>query len=134
MADMKPCAMCGRLYEACNHCEEIAQKYMRQYGYAPWRTVACSVECYQLYDIVRRYTFNKITKAEAYELISGITDMPDLSLVPESKAVVDEILAYVQPAAVAEEVTEVTDADAEEKVASTRAERKADKYKSRAKA
>lgn len=132
MADMKPCAMCGKLYEACNHCEEIAQKYMRQYGYAPWRTVACSVECYQLYDIVRRYGFGKITKAEAYELISGIADMPDLSSVPESKAVVDEILAYTQPTDVLEEAAEVE--DTEEKTATTRAERKADKYKSRAKA
>lgn len=131
MADMKPCAMCGKMYEACNHCEEIAQKYMRQYGYAPWRTVACSVECYQLYDIVRRYVFNKITKAEAYELMNSIADMPDLSLVPEAKAVVDEILAYVQPATVVEEAA---DADTGEKTVNTRAERKADKYKSRAKA
>lgn len=131
MADMKPCAMCGKMYEACNHCEEIAQKYMRQYGYAPWRTVACSVECYQLYDIVRRYVFNKITKAEAYELMNSIADMPDLSLVPEAKAVVDEILAYAQPAVAVEETA---DADTGEKTVNTRAERKADKYKSRAKA
>lgn len=93
MADKKRCAMCGRLYEACDHCEEVAQRYMRQYGQAPWRTIACSVECFQLYDIVRRYGFGQLTKDEARELMGGIHEMPDLAFVPEAAAVVDEILA-----------------------------------------
>ena len=93
MADKKKCAMCGKLYDACDRCEEIAQRYTGQYGYAPWRTVACSVECYQLYDVVRRYGFGQIPKEEAREMISNIVDLPDLSLVPESAAVVSEILA-----------------------------------------
>lgn len=96
MADKKKCAMCGKLYDACDHCEEIARRYTGQYGYAPWRTVACSVECYQLYDVVRRYGFGQLSKEEAYEMISNIRELPDLSLVPESAAVVSDILACHQ--------------------------------------
>lgn len=94
MPSYKNCITCGRLFEVCPQCEERRESYMRAYGQEPWRTVACSVECYQLYDIIRRFGYGQMSIEEAHALVSGIQDLPDLSAAPGSKAILEKILAY----------------------------------------
>lgn len=42
MQAKRNCVVCGREYETCAYCEQVRT-------YTPWRVIACSPECYQVY-------------------------------------------------------------------------------------
>lgn len=73
MADRKKCVTCGKMFEVCTRCEELSPEILNQYGHIAWKTIACSYECWQVYDVVRRYQYGRLTKQEAKAILDGIT-------------------------------------------------------------
>lgn len=56
------CTVCGTQYHHCNGC-----KFMG--GYIPWRAVACSPECYQVFVSYREYKAGQITGERMREIL-----------------------------------------------------------------
>lgn len=78
------CAICGKKYEVCVTCRNVV-------SFKPWRTITDTMECFKIYDIIRDYSLNKITKEVAKERLER-REIPD-ELQEHIKAVIDEIMA-----------------------------------------
>lgn len=46
MAYSHQCITCGKGYNSCDSCRNVK-------SFTPWRTIACSGECFQLYMLIR---------------------------------------------------------------------------------
>ena len=46
MEENHTCIICGRRYHACDACRNVTL-------FTPWRTVACTADCYSLYLLIR---------------------------------------------------------------------------------
>lgn len=55
------CKVCGKKYKACNTCNEIK-------SFETWRSVACCIECYQLWMTLIEFNCGRVTadQAQAY--------------------------------------------------------------------
>lgn len=89
MANMKPCAVCGQIYEVCPVCEEIAVRNQ----YAPWKTMFCCWECYQIYEVLRQLSYNLIDIDEAQSMLLNV-DIPTNIVKQNVKDKIAEILAH----------------------------------------
>lgn len=58
------CAVCGRKYHVCNDCKSTRT-------FAPWRTIADSVNCYRIYLILQDYHNGYLDGGAARERLSG---------------------------------------------------------------
>ena len=56
------CTVCGAQYHHCNGCKSMG-------GYIPWRAVACSPECYQVFVSYREYKAGQITGERMREIL-----------------------------------------------------------------
>lgn len=56
------CTVCGAQYHHCNGCKSMG-------GYIPWRAVACSPECYQVFVAYREYKAGQITEERMREIL-----------------------------------------------------------------
>jgi len=56
------CVTCGATYYNCDGCASMG-------AVTPWRSIACSVECYQAFLTVKELQAGRVTKAEADEMI-----------------------------------------------------------------
>ena len=56
------CTVCGTQYHHCNGCKSMG-------GYIPWRAVACSPECYQVFVSYREYKAGQITGERMREIL-----------------------------------------------------------------
>lgn len=89
----KPCITCGQEFRPCPRCEERKADYESQYGFAPWRTVACCVECYQIYDVLRRVNYGQLTMSEAQAMLRNI-EIPQEIKHPEVQELIDKVLSH----------------------------------------
>ncbi len=55
------CKICGKKYKVCPSCEEVRT-------FAPWRTLVCSVEHYQVFTILSEHICTKDSKQAAQSL------------------------------------------------------------------
>ncbi|MDE7367505.1 MAG: hypothetical protein K2N24_09140 [Lachnospiraceae bacterium] len=59
------CSICGQAYHICNSCSGRGT-------YTPWRTVACSMDCYQLFLALNSYTNGYATQEETRTLLEQL--------------------------------------------------------------
>lgn len=80
------CIICGQEYYHCNDCDKMQT-------FTPWRRVACSVECYQVYLgwLMYREGELDIEQMQALLLEHGFDKK---RVLPELQGYFDEILAY----------------------------------------
>lgn len=57
------CTVCGKKYHVCQSCRKIG-------SFVPWRTVADSPACYQIFQILSSHTNNRISDQEAKKRLS----------------------------------------------------------------
>ena len=85
------CAVCGKPYVICRTCKEITQ-------FKPWRTVADTVNCYQIFAALSKYNSNH-NKQEAQEALSRVSLEGRNTFVPAVQKLLDEILGDSKRAA-----------------------------------
>lgn len=82
------CKACGKKYKACNACNEIK-------SFETWRSVACSMECYQLWMTLIEFNCGRITAENAKEYIDSL-DLEGKELNEDIKIVmkrIDKVIA-----------------------------------------
>lgn len=77
------CAICGKAYYVCNTCRKAK-------NIKSWRTVADTVECYQIYMILHDHTNGTITDEKAQALINACA-LP-AQMQRHIKTAIDEIM------------------------------------------
>jgi predicted sugar kinase len=81
------CIVCGKKYHLCIACERSKATWQ------PWKMIADTENCYNIYNVINDYKFNKISKDEARNLLKEL-DLNELNSFKESsKKVIKEILA-----------------------------------------
>ena len=73
MAKTKVCTVCGSKYEYCSHCDSNNIKNM-------WRSLYCSENCRDIYDVCGKYVAGKLTKVEAYNILKDLDTSKDIRL------------------------------------------------------
>lgn len=76
--EMHHCIICGKSYKFCDSCRNIR-------SFTPWRTIACSAECYQAYMIILACQRNK----EDEEMFKHLREIVDV--IEAKEAVQQEI-------------------------------------------
>ena len=71
------CIICGKGYHLCMACDRTKNTWEQ------WKMIADTEVCYDIYKVLNDYTFNKITKKEAKNLLEGF-DLKDLDSYKES--------------------------------------------------
>ena len=80
------CVICGQKYHLCVACER------KKASWKPWKMFVDKENCYNIYKVLNDYSFNKITKDEARELLSKF-DLSDLNSFKENvKEKINDIL------------------------------------------
>lgn len=59
------CSICGQAYHICTSCSARG-------AYTPWRTIACSMDCYQLFLALNSYTNGYANKEETRTLLEQL--------------------------------------------------------------
>lgn len=101
------CIICGKGYHLCIACER------KNANWKPWKVIADTENCYNIYNVVNDYNFDKISKEEACKLLKDL----DLTEMPSFKANVKAIIEKIMPTkttAVKEEKTEEVVVEVEE--------------------
>lgn len=70
MAKLRTCKICGKQYEYCSHCPS---KNLIQ----PWRTLYCSEECRDSFEVMGKYSVGKMPATEAREKLEGFGITPN---------------------------------------------------------
>ena len=73
MAKTKICTVCGTKYEYCGHCDSNNINNM-------WKSLYCSENCRDIYDVCGKYVAGKLTKAEAYNILKNLDTNKDIKL------------------------------------------------------
>ena len=60
------CIICGQKYHLCIACER------KKATWKSWRRFVDNENCYEIYNILNSYKFNKITKLEAKEMLNDV--------------------------------------------------------------
>lgn len=60
------CIVCGKKYHLCIACER------NKATWKPWKAITDSENCYNIYQVVNDYNFNKTTKNEARALLEKL--------------------------------------------------------------
>lgn len=94
----KTCIICGGKYHACHHCEKVVT-------YTPWRRVCDTFEHYMVYNIIKSYEMEIISKSEAAKQLAElkVTVKSCEDFLPEIAEIVKGILAGEKPAPVIEQ-------------------------------
>lgn len=56
------CSICGHKYHICNDCSKTA-------SFTPWRSIACSANCYKIFMALNAYTNKHASKKETKQLL-----------------------------------------------------------------
>lgn len=84
------CSVCGKKYHMCSDCSEVK-------SFTPWRTVACSTECYKIYLVLSNFNNGFINKAETKEQLSNC-NLSNLDLFESNiKELINNILKEEKP-------------------------------------
>ena len=80
------CIICGQKYHLCIACERTKATWKQ------WKIITDSENCYEIYNIVNDYNFNKISKDEAKTLLEEC-DLTGLETFRENvKNTINEII------------------------------------------
>lgn len=58
------CSICGIRYHICNSCANTK-------SFTPWRTIACSANCYKIFMALSAYTNGLATKEETRDILKS---------------------------------------------------------------
>lgn len=95
---MKPCALCGTLYEYCNACNEDMDKPI-------WMNTFCSKECLSSYETMVSYVNKQTSKGDAKIILMGYQNSGKYKNYKKSFAeVYNEIMSEKDPDTVEEEM------------------------------
>jgi hypothetical protein len=109
------CIVCGKKYHLCIACERSKATWK------PWKMVADTENCYEIYKVLNDYNFNKISKEEARKLLEKL-DLKDVNTFKEkSKNKIKEIMKRkkapkIEKIIEAEKIIEIENIIQEEKV------------------
>lgn len=79
------CTICGTKYHVCGSCANAKT-------FKPWRTIACSINCYKIFMALNSYTNGYATKEETRTILEEL-DLSNLETLEENiKASIQEIL------------------------------------------
>lgn len=56
------CSICGTRYHICNDCNNAV-------SFTPWRTIACSINCYKIFLAINDYTNGRSSKSETKSIL-----------------------------------------------------------------
>ena len=103
----KTCAICKKKYSYCPTCASDARK-------PSWMAVFCCENCRTLYNVINDFRYEKISKEEAFNILSKL----DLSVAEELprnfKESFDEILSVKVEEKIEESIVETVDISSDE--------------------
>ena len=103
------CIVCGKKYHLCIACERSKATWK------PWKMIADTENCYEIYKVLNDYNFNKISKEEARNLLERL-DLKNVDTFKENvKRKIKEIMKRKKTSKV-EKTIEVEDVVQEEKI------------------
>lgn len=103
------CIVCGKKYHLCIACERSKATWK------PWKMIADTENCYEIYKVLNDYNFNKISKEEARNLLEKL-DLKNVDAFKENvKSKIKEIMKRKKTSKV-EKTIEVEDVIQEEKI------------------
>ena len=103
------CIVCGKKYHLCIACERSKATWK------PWKMIADTENCYEIYKVLNDYNFNKISKEEARNLLEKL-DLKNVDTFKENvKSKIKEIMKRKKTSKV-EKTIEVEDIIQEEKI------------------
>lgn len=82
------CIICGEKYHHCNDCG-------RMKDFKPWRAVACSIECYQVYLAYMDYKEGNLTEKQMADILIE-RGFDRKTIRPELQEKFDHIIASVR--------------------------------------
>lgn len=87
MTHNRNCTICGKEYQYCPHCAQYASM-------PKWYSRFCGEECKDIYDVINKFAFSKISAKDAKDALSG----HDLSKLinDNDKKIVENINAIVE--------------------------------------
>lgn len=89
MSKLKPknatCIVCGKEYHLCISCERNKATWKK------WKMITDSENCYEIYNILNDYNFNKISKEEARNLLKELDLTEAETFKAEVKKMIEEI-------------------------------------------
>lgn len=81
------CIICGKKYHLCISCERTKATWKK------WKIITDSENCYNIYNVVNDYNFNKISKEEARNLLEQL-DLKEVSTFNENvQELIKDIMA-----------------------------------------
>lgn len=86
MTKTKTCTICGTKYEYCGHCDSNNVNNM-------WRSIYCSENCRDIYDICGKYVSGKYSISDAYDKLKVLDTNKNIALNGVKKNV-EDIMAY----------------------------------------
>lgn len=80
------CIICGKQYHLCIVCERTKATWKQ------WKMLTDTENCYEIYKIVNDYTFKKISKTDAQDMLKNL-DLTELNTFKDSvRKIIEEIM------------------------------------------